>query len=123
MQRTSIQWTEFTNNVFRARVAGSTAMKGGYASGVGHHCVKVSPGCKNCYASDIQPRFGLPVFQDQRKDDAPEVWLDASKLQAVLRRKAPAKIFWHDMTDMFGERVSNEWIAACFGVMAATPQH
>jgi protein gp37 len=33
------------------------------------------------------------------------------------------KWFWCDMSDMFGDWVSNEWIAACFGVMAATPQH
>lgn len=122
MQPTPIQWTNFTNNPLRARASGSGLTKGGYASGVGHFCVKVSPGCKNCYSSDLQPRFGLPLFQDQRKGGA-ETFLDASKLDAVLRRKKPTKIFWCDMTDMFGEWVSNDWIAACFGVMAATPQH
>lgn len=122
MQRTSIQWTEFTNNPFRARAVGSTLTKGGYDSGVGHYCEKIGPDCKNCYSSDMQPRFGLPVFQEQR-GGAIETFIDGDKLAAVIRRKKPAKIFWCDMTDMFGEWIPNEWIAACFGVMAATPQH
>ena len=33
---------------------------------VGHYCEKLSPGCKNCYSSTFQPRFGMPQFQDQR---------------------------------------------------------
>jgi len=122
MQRTSIQWSEFTDNPFRARLAGSTLTKGGYASGVGHYCEKISAGCKNCYSSSMQPRFGLPEFHEQRRGGV-EWFLDASKLAAALRHRKPAKIFWCDMTDMFGEWVPNEWIAACFGVMAATPQH
>jgi protein gp37 len=90
---------------------------------VGHYCEKISPGCKNCYASRLQPRFGLPVFQEQRGELAGAVFLDVSKLDEVLRRKKPTTYFWCDMTDMFGEWVPLEWIAACFGVMAATPQH
>jgi protein gp37 len=70
----------------------------------------------------MQPRFGLPQFQDQRRDPPPMALLSARLLQ-VLRRKKPTKWFWCDMTDLFGEWVPNEWIAACFGVMAATPQH
>lgn len=122
MQRTPIQWTEFTNNHLRARLVGSDKTKGGYDSGVGHHCVKVGPDCKNCYSSEMQPRFGLPVFQEQRNANV-EVWLDPVKLAAPLKRRAPSKIFWCDMTDLFGDWVTNEQIAATFGVMAATPQH
>jgi len=113
MGDTSIEWTDWSQNVFRARLNGRT----------GHYCVKVSPGCKNCYSSRLQPRFGLPQFQEQRGEDAPEVYLDPKKLGEVLRRKKPTKIFWCDMTDMFGDWVPFEWVAACFGVMAATPQH
>ena len=120
MGSTSIEWTDFSVNPIRARRKGSTATKGGYASGVGHYCEKMSPGCRNCYASTLQPRFGLPLFQEQRNGDT-EVFFDASKLEEVLRLKKPARIFWCDMTDMFGRWVPNEWIAACFGVMAATP--
>jgi protein gp37 len=118
---TSIEWSDFSVNPFRARLPGAGS-KGGYSSGVGHYCEKVSRGCKNCYSSTTQSRFGLPQFQEQR-NGVVESFFDASKLTEVLRRKAPTKWFWCDMTDMFGDWVPFEWIAACFGVMAATPQH
>ena len=122
MNATSIEWTDLTVNIFRARLAGTEKTKGGYASGVGHYCEKVSQGCANCYSSTLQPRFGLPQFQNQR-NGAVEVFFDAEKAQEVLARRKPARIFWNDMTDGFGDWIPNEWIAAWFGVMAATPQH
>lgn len=112
MGKTSIEWTEFSVNPIRARHGRRT----------GHYCEKVSPGCTHCYASRMQPRFGLPQFQDQRLSDV-RTFLDASTLLKVLSRKKPTTYFWCDMSDMFGEWVPNEWIAACFGVMSATPQH
>ena len=112
MAATSIQWTNFSINPFRARLG----------NGDGHYCEKLSPGCKQCYSSRLQPRFRMPQFQEQRGAGV-EHYLDSRKLQQVLDRKKPTKIFWCDMTDMFGAWVPNEWIAACFGVMAATPQH
>ncbi len=112
MGKTSIEWTDFSVNPIRARLGDR----------VGHYCEKVSPGCKHCYSSRLQPRFGLPVFQDQRNAGV-EPFLDQSKLQEVLRRRKPTRWFWCDMTDMFGEWVPFEWVAACFGVMAATPHH
>ncbi len=112
MTATSIEWTEHSINPFRARLG----------NGDGHYCEKLSPGCKRCYSSRTQPRFRMPQFQEQRGAGV-EHYLDARKLQQVLDRKKPTKFFWCDMTDMFGAWVPNEWIAACFGVMAATPQH
>lgn len=109
----SIEWTERSVNPIRARGPNGKS---------GHYCVKCSPGCKNCYSSDFQPRLGLPVFQEQAKDP-PELYLDPKTLAEVLKRKAPTTWFWCSMTDLFGEWVPDEWIAACFGVMAATPHH
>src|SRR5262245_47674811 len=109
---TSIEWTDRTVNPIRARRKGTAATRGGYDSGVGHYCEKVSPGCKHCYSSEMQPRFGLPMFQEQRGGDV-QTFLDASKLEEVLRRKKPARWFWCDMTDLFGDWVPDEWIAAC----------
>lgn len=115
MGATSIEWTDHSINPIRARLASG--------QGKGHYCEKISPGCKNCYSSRLQPRLGMPPFNEQRKRDDIEHWLDARKLQEVLRRRAPTKFFWCDMTDMFGEWVPDDWIAACFGVMVATPHH
>lgn len=115
MGKTTIEWTGHTVNPVRARLKGTTGRSG-------HYCEKVGPDCLNCYSSRLQPRFGMPLFQDQRRGDI-EIFLDAGKLREVLDRKTPTTWFWEDMSDLFGRWVSNEWIAACFGVMAATPQH
>lgn len=112
MGKTSIEWTDHSVNPIRARLDGH----------VGHYCEKISPGCARCYASRTQARLRMPPFQEQQNNDV-EHFLDATKLQEVVRRKTPTRYFWCDMNDMFGEWVPNVWIAACFGVMAATPQH
>ena len=116
MSKTSIEWTQHTINPIRAR---------NKATGkVGHFCVKVSPGCANCYASTWnEERFGTGLpFIDQYRDSV-ELFLDESKLQEVLRRKKPTTYFWCDMTDMFYEGHPEEWIDKCFAAMALTPWH
>ncbi len=40
-----------------------------------------------------------------------------------LRWRKPRRIFVNSMSDLFHERLTNEHIAAVFGVMAACPQH
>lgn len=116
MGKTSIEWTEHSVNPIRARLRD-------YKDHVGHYCVKLSPGCKNCYASRMQPRFGLPVFAEQRGELEPELFLDDKVLDSVRRRKKPTTYFWCDMTDLFGEWVPRDWIIRCFAVMAETPHH
>ena len=111
-RRGGIAWTDFSVNPIRARLNGK----------VGHHCVKVSPGCTNCYASKMQPRFGLPPYEVGKRV-AVEPFFDGRPLREVLRRRKPARYFWCDMTDLFGEWVPDEWIDQCFAAMALTPQH
>jgi protein gp37 len=41
MNKTAIEWTDFTSNPIRARRGDRT----------GHYCEKISPGCAHCYAS------------------------------------------------------------------------
>lgn len=115
MGKTSIEWTEITANPIRARWKDHNRFRSG------HYCEKVSRGCANCYSSEMQPRFGMPKFQDARGDENIEHFLDPKTLHEVLGQREPAQVFWCSMTDMFGRWVPNEWIAACFGVMAATP--
>ena len=140
MSETSIQWTDHSTNPIRARRAGITETKGGYNSGIGHYCEKISSGCANCYSSTTQPRFGLPKFpgvvtrtgvevlQNATCDvihvsDKMELFFDQSRLEEVMRRKKPTKYFWCDMTDLFGPWVPTAWIDRCFATMALTPQH
>ena len=103
-----------TINPFRARNKATGA--------IGHFCEKVGPGCKNCYASRLQCRFGLFPFVAENRDKV-ELFLDESKLQEVLRRRKPTTWFWCDMTDMFWDGYPDEWRDRCFAVMALTPQH
>ena len=111
-RRGGIGWCTHTVNPIRARLNGK----------IGHHCVKVSDGCTNCYASKLQPRFGLPPFEVGKRAGV-EPFFDEKPLREVLRRKAPSRFFWCDMSDLFGEWVSDDWIDRCFAVMALTPQH
>ena len=109
---TSIEWTDRSINPVRARLGDAT----------GHYCEKVSAGCTHCYASGMQPRFGMPPFETQRRLDV-EPFFDAARLNEVLRRKKPTRWFWCDMSDLFGPWVPDAWIDQCFAVMALTPQH
>jgi len=114
MNKTSIQWTDFTVNPFRFRNRETGK--------VGHHCVKISPGCKNCYAGKMQTGpylSGLSYIEENKAKG--EFFLDEKVLEQILRRRKPARIFWCDMTDMFLEDYPDEWIDRCFAVMALTP--
>ena len=46
----AIEWTDATYNPIRARNRET--------GNVGHFCARISPGCVNCYAEAMQPRFG-----------------------------------------------------------------
>jgi protein gp37 len=116
MGKTTIGWCDHSTNPIRARKRST--------SKVGHYCEKISDGCKHCYSSAMQPRlFGMPEFQAQRADADIELFLHPPALEEVRRRRKPTRYFWCDMSDLFGAWVREEWIAQCFAVMAATPQH
>ena len=94
--------------------------KGETANPVRGMCTPISAGCAHCYARAQVPRmrrFGAPGYETDEPTFHPNV------LAQVLRWKKPRTIFWGSMFDLFEERVPDDWIAACFGVMAATPQH
>lgn len=116
MPKSPIEWTEFTINPLRFRNKETER--------VGHYCEKISPGCKNCYASTMQKGpylSGLEYIATNKEKG--ELYLEEKALQQVLNRRKPTRFFWCDMTDMFGEWVPDEWIDRCFAVMALTPQH
>lgn len=101
-QKSSIEWTDATWNPVRG-------------------CVKISPGCKHCYAETFAERFrGVPGHPYERGFD-PSLVHDT--LDAPLHWRKPRRIFVNSMSDMFGEFVPFEYIAAVWGIMAAAPQH
>jgi protein gp37 len=114
VNKTPIEWTDFTINPFRFRNLETGR--------VGHYCEKISPGCKQCYSGKMQlgPYLsGLDFLPENFAKG--ELFLDPKPLEQVLARKKPCRIFWCDMTDMFLAQYPDEWIDKCIGVMARTP--
>lgn len=112
MTTTSIEWTERTWNPVRG-------------------CSRVSPGCDNCYAMNMAHRFSGPGKPYERLTTIRRGKVDWSgvarfvpeMLDAPLRVRKPTTWFVNSMSDLFHHSVTNEEIAAVFGVMAACPQH
>lgn len=117
MGKTGISWTDATWNPIRG-------------------CSRVSEGCRHCYAEVQAARIvrmgkGKPTAYDElvrvTKDGEPrwtgKVALDPKALALPLGWRAPRRVFVNSMSDLFHESLTNEQIAAVFGVMAAAPQH
>ncbi len=113
-QKTPIPWTDWT-----------------WSPVIG--CTRVSPGCEHCYAERlVAVRMSrnpmLPMYHglaSVRASGEPqwsgEVRFLPERLAEPLSWRKPRKVFVCDMSDMFHDGVTNEQIAAVFGVMAATP--
>jgi len=97
-----IEWTDATWNPVRG-------------------CVKVSPGCKHCYAETFAERFrGVPGHAYEQGFDprlVPEM------LDQPLRWARARMVFVNSMSDLFGDFVSMAYIAVVFGMMAAATRH
>lgn len=104
--KSRIEWTDATWNPIRGT-------KGR------HHCVRISEGCKHCYAAAMNHRFGGPDYV--KGADTPR--LDEEALLQPLRWKRPRRIFVCSMTDLFMDEHSDEMIDRVFAVMALAPEH
>lgn len=116
MNKTKISWTDQTANPIRARNR-QTGKRG-------WHCVKVSEGCKHCYAErmNVGPYGnGLPFREDVRADV--ELYLEPKVLEQLERQRSYKKTFLCDMTDLFQKDVPLEWIVRIWATMAITPNH
>ncbi len=100
--QSAIEWTDATWNPVRG-------------------CVKVSPGCKHCYAETFAERFrGTPRHPFEHGFD---LRLVPEKLGDPLRWKRPRRIFVNSMSDLFQDRVPTEYIERVSDVMARAPRH
>lgn len=108
--KTEIEWTDATWNVVRG-------------------CLRVSEGCRFCYAEKVAHRFcgegqpyeGLTVEGKARWNG--EVRFEPSHLLDPMRRTEGKRFFVNSVSDVFYERFTNEQIAAQFAVMLLCPQH
>lgn len=108
-----IEWTDITWNP----VAG---------------CTLASAGCTNCYAMRMAARLQAMGHEKYRgttrKSGGRYVWtgrvnIDYSSLSAPLEWRRPKRIFVNSMSDLFHEKVSDEFIERVWQVMAECPQH
>ena len=84
-------------------------------------CNKVSPGCKHCYAETFAERFrGVPGHPYEQGFDL-RLWPE--RLELPLRWTAPKRIFVNSMSDLFHERVPDEYIDRVFDTMRAAHWH
>jgi protein gp37 len=108
--KTGITWTDATWNPIRG-------------------CRRVSPGCEHCYAETMAARFCGPgqAYEGLAKR-APARWTGKAQffphmLDQPIRWQRPRRIFVNSMSDLFHKDITNEEIAAIFGVMAEARHH
>ncbi|ELC7286873.1 TPA: DUF5131 family protein [Pseudomonas aeruginosa] len=113
MAETQIEWTDSTWNP----VAG---------------CSIISSGCKNCYAMEMARRLesmgvekysGLTRVKGKRTVWNGKITEDHDALSIPYRWKKPRKIFVNSMSDLFHEKVSDDFILKVWNVMRETPHH
>lgn len=131
-ENTSIEWTDATWTPIRARrFVGDTEK--GWPERIGWHCEHVSPGCKGCYAENMNRWVGTgrdfkpahlvhhTVHGDKRGDVS--MFLDEKLLLEPLRWKRPRMIFVCSMTDLAARFVTDDWIISVLAVAALAPRH
>ncbi|RKH49901.1 DUF5131 family protein [Corallococcus llansteffanensis] len=97
-----IEWTDATWNPVRG-------------------CVKLSPGCKHCYAETFAERFrGVPGHPYTQGFD---LKLIPGKLAEPLRWKASKRVFVNSMSDLFLDGVPEAYIETVARVMALADWH
>jgi protein gp37 len=100
--KSKIEWTDATWNPMRG-------------------CTKISPGCLHCYAETLAERFrGVPGHPFEFGFD---LRLVPEKLGDPLRWPASRMIFVNSMSDLFHEKVPDEYIIKVARVMRAANWH
>jgi protein gp37 len=84
-------------------------------------CLKVSQGCKHCYAERMANR--LRAMGSKRYENGFKPTLHYDLIDLPLRWKKPRVIFVNSMSDLFQEDVPEEFIRAVFATMEACPRH
>jgi len=100
--QTRIEWTNATWNPLRG-------------------CIKISPGCKHCYAEVFAERFrGVPGHPYEQGFD---LRLVPEKLLEPLSWKTPKRVFVNSMSDLFHDDVPDDYVMAVTKVMECANWH
>lgn len=126
MQKTLIQWCDYTSSPIKLRLRQSGKSV--------NACIKVSEGCKNCFAESIT-RHWWPKVEGKFPGYTPalmklgEIVLNEEEVRKLLtfKPKPPFKnghtpmVFIEDMSDSGGEFVNDEILNQLFAVFALRP--
>lgn len=85
-------------------------------------CIKVSPGCKHCYAETLAKRLQAMGARGY-EDGFSTVTLLEERLTQPISRIKPTIYFVNSMSDLFQEAVPFEFIDKIMDVIARTPRH
>lgn len=89
-------------------------------------CVKVSPGCKNCYAETFSERFRGVVSRNGKPHhffDGFDPKLRPKRLAEPKKWRQRSMVFVNSMSDLFGDFVPDAYLDEVFVTMRETPQH
>ncbi len=84
-------------------------------------CKKVSEGCRHCYAFTFAERFR--GVKDHHFKNGFDVTLRHDKLETPLFWKKPRRVFVNSMSDLFHEKIPDDFIEDVFGIMSLATQH
>ena len=117
MNNTSINWTDFSSNLIRARRLDNGK--------TGHFCTHKNDKCRNCYAEAINMRFGtglkyLPANRDKIEFFFAENEADnlRKKNKSLAKQGKTAKVFLSSMTDLFHETMPFELIDRVYDLIS-----
>lgn len=100
--KSNIEWTESTWNPLTG-------------------CTKISPGCKNCYAERLALR--LQAMGSRKYANGFKLTIHEHILTAPISWKNPQMIFVNSMSDLFHDKVPDEFILRVFDVMQRAHWH
>lgn len=84
-------------------------------------CTKITAGCANCYAFTMAKR--LHSMGNPRYKNRFDVTLHEDLITLPFKWKKPKMIFVNSMSDLFHEKVPDEFIKKVFETMNRTPRH
>lgn len=84
-------------------------------------CVKVSPGCKHCYAEVMAKR--LQAMNANGYHNGFSLSIHPERLLQPVKRKKPTMYFVNSMSDLFIEGINDAFLDQVFEVIEATPRH
>ncbi len=102
MSKSAIEWTESTWNPLTG-------------------CIKISPGCKHCYAERMAKR--LQAMGLEKYSNGFRLTLHPDVLEEPLLWTKPQMIFVNSMSDLFHKDVPLEFIQQIFAVMRQAHWH